>query len=309
MFDVPHHHVTFTVPQELRSLFYQNQKVLYDILFNSMWGTLLSFSKDPKSRLAADIGVISILHTWTQKLQYHPHLHCIVPDGGLQGCNWKHGTGKFLFDVKSLSSVFKGKFCDALKLLHKKGELKQQTPQNEYDFERFLTGLKRKKWVVNSKPGFNGKTSVLEYLGRYTHKIAISNYRLISLKDEVVTFSYRDRSAGDIKRIMSLPVKEFIVRFSRHVLPSRFVKIRHYGIFSTRNKGIKLPQVRASLGDSEVPKPEKLNAAEVLFVTQGIDVHQCKECKEGKMVVVKLIPSSRGSPHRLPTLDRALLYE
>ena len=299
LFDVPHHHVTFTVPRELRALFYINQSKLYNLLFKSMWDTLLSFSKDPQSRLEAEIGVISILHTWTQKLEYHPHLHCIVPDGGLTSHGWKTGTGKFLFLVKNLSNVFKGKFCDGLKVLYAKGELKNES-RNEYDFDRYLTSLKSKKWVVHSKPGFKGKESVLEYLGRYTHKIAISNYRLISLKGGEVTFSYRDRRAGDVKKVTSLPVSKFLHRFAQHILPRGFVKVRHYGLFSTRTKQAKLAQVRKALSLPVVPKPDKHSLSEVLLETMGIDINECQSCKQGRLVITKILPNSRGSPNRFP---------
>ncbi len=256
LFDVPHHHVTFTVPSELRALFRLNEKLLYNALFKSMWGTLSSFSKDKRSRLQAQTGVISILHTWTQKLEYHPHLHCIVPGGGLTAeGKWKEKSGRFLFSVEALSTVFKNKFCDELKRLKK--ELRLSYGLQQHNFWKFLRMLRKKKWVVNSKPGFRGKQSVLEYLGRYTHKIAISNYRLIKLSEGKVTFSYRDRAAGDIKKVMRLPVKEFLSRFKQHILPRGFVKIRHYGLFGTRVKKEKLARVRKGLGQPPEEKKDK----------------------------------------------------
>lgn len=299
LFDVPHHHVTFTIPSELRSLFYHNQKELYHLLFKSMWATLCSFSKDPRSRLQAEIGVISILHTWTQKLEYHPHLHCIVPSGGLSNGQWKYKHGKFLFSVKALSVVFKNKLCDAIKTMHNAGVIVNKQGLNPDEFAQFIAQVRNKKWVVNSKPGFAGRASVLEYLGRYTHKIAISNYRLVSLKDGRVTFTFRDRKAGDVKKVMSLTVEEFIQRFSWHILPKGFIKIRHYGLFSTRTKQTKLAMVRTSLGESQKPKPDKLTIAEVIFQTTGRNIHLCPCCKEGVMVVVKKIPPARGSPNAL----------
>lgn len=301
LFDVPYHHVTFTIPAELRGLFKMNKKVLYNVLFASMWGTLLSFSKDKRSRLQADIGVISILHSWTQKLQYHPHLHCIVPSGGLApDGKWKVKSGKFLFCVKSLSMVFKAKFCQALEKLYQQDKLQFNNHNNPNDFDQFIKHIKGKKWVVNSKPGFNGKQSVLEYLGRYTHRIAISNYRLLKLSDGRVTFSYRDRKAGDIKRVMSLPVKEFLYLFSQHILPRGFVKIRHYGIFSTRIKKEKLALVRTALNQPKQQKQKKLTLEEVILKTTGKDITLCACCKEGMMRVIKIIPPARGSPRKLP---------
>ena len=296
LFDVPHHHFTFTVPFELRDLFKLNEKLLYNVLFRSMWGTLSSFSKDKRSRLQAELGVISIQHTWTQKLEYHPHLHCIVPARGLTiDGKWKEKSGgKFLFSVEALSNVFKNKFCDELQRLREELRLSYGvTPEN---FSRFISQLKKKDWVVNSKWGFRGKESVLEYLGRYTHKIAISNYRLLKLSDGKIFFSYRDRAAGDIKRVMSLPVKEFLCRFKQHILPRGFVKIRHYGFFSTRVKKEKLARVSQALGQPRKERKKKGTLAEVILETTSENIHRCKSCKEGDMLVIKVLPPARGSP-------------
>ncbi len=300
LFDVPHYHVTFTVPAELRALFKLNEKLLYNVLFKSMWATLLSFSQDKRSRLQAEIGVISILHTWTQKLEYHPHLHCIVPGGGLTvDGKWKDKSGKFLFCVKSLSNVFKNKFCH--ELIQLKAELRLPDGITEANFWKFVRLLRKKKWVVNSKAGFNGKQSVLEYLGRYTHKIAISNYRLLKFSDGRVVFSYRDRTAGDVQKIMSLPVKDFLLRFKQHILPRGFVKIRrgghpHYGLFSTRVKKEKLARVREALGQAPQEEKQKLTLSEVILKTMQVDIHCCKSCQQGQMVVVRVLPPVRGSP-------------
>ncbi len=299
LFDVPHHHITFTVPAELRDLFRYNKKLLYNLLFYSMKQTLLSFAKDKRSRLMAEIGIISILHTWTQKLQYHPHLHCIVPSGGLTAeGKWKAKSSKYLFYVKNLSGVYKEKFCDALLILYQENQL--LIPSSGFvDFDAFVEDLKQKKWVVNSKPGFKGKSSVLEYLGRYTHKIAISNYRLIQLKDGAITFTYRDRNAGDVKRVMSLDVKTFLTRFVQHLLPYRFVKIRHYGIFSSRVKKTKLSQIRKSLSlEPEIKKEVALPDTAHKLCEE--DIRKCRHCKQGTMVIIKILPPLRGSPRKLP---------
>ncbi|WP_158526947.1 IS91 family transposase [Putridiphycobacter roseus] len=300
LFDVPYHHVTFTIPFELRAWFKMNEKELYNLLFKSMWATLLSFSKDKTSKLNAEIGVISILHTWTQKLEYHPHLHCIVPSGGLTASgNWKAKSGKFLFYVPNLSKVFRAKFCEGFKLLYKAKQLKTPKGFNPAEFKTFVNALFDKDWVVNSKPGFSGKASVLEYLGRYTHKIAISNYRLKSLENGCVKFSYRDRKKGDIKRSMKLPTDLFLKRFAQHILPKYFVKIRHYGIFSTRVKKQKLKLIRKALNQPTPPEKDKMTLAQVILETTGVDVTKCTSCKEGKMIVFKVIHPSRGSPRKL----------
>ena len=200
------------------------------------------------------------------------------------------------FLVKNLSTVFKNKFCDGLKTLRNARVLVSKIPFSKKKFAQFIAGLHQKQWVVNSKPGFAGKSSVLEYLGRYTHKIAISNYRLIHLEKGLVTFSYRDRKAGDVKKVMSLPVDEFIRRFSWHILPKGFIKIRHYGLFATRTKQVKLALVRKALGQAQSPKPKKLSIAEVILKTTGQNIDRCPVCQVGLMVMVKEIPPVRGSP-------------
>ncbi|NOQ71719.1 MAG: IS91 family transposase, partial [Crocinitomix sp.] len=244
--------------------------------------------------------VISILHTWTQKLEYHPHLHCIVPSGGLTASGeWKAKSGKFLFYVPNLSKVFKAKFCEGFKLLYNTQKLKTPTGFNPTEFKAFVNALFDKDWVVNSKPGFNGKAHVLEYLARYTHKIAISNYRLKSVENGLVNFTYRDRKKGDIKRLTKLPVVAFLQRFAQHILPKYFVKIRHYGIFSTRVKKQKLILIRKALNQTAPPKKDKMTLAQVVLETTGIDVTRCTSCNEGEMIVFKVIHPSRGSPRKL----------
>ena len=300
LFEAYYHHVTFTVPSELRSLFKWNKKELYNLLFTSMWGTLLSFSKDSRSSLEAEIGVISVLHTWTQKLEYHPHLHCIIPSGGLTSSgHWKSKSGKYLFHVKNLSLVFKNKFCDALEVLYRNGELNFKDSVSSDNFSVFINSLRKKKWVVNSKPGFKGKQSILEYLGRYTHKIAISNYRLIKLENGIVTFSYRDRKAGDVKRIIKLSVADFLGRYVQHILPRYFIKTRHYGIFGTRVKKEKLALIRKSLNQKQTDKPKRLTVNEVVLKTTGVDLRVCTTCKKGRMVVLEVTHPPRGSPRKL----------
>jgi hypothetical protein len=306
LFDTFYHHVTFTVPAELRVLFKWNKKLLYDVLFESMWATLLSFSKNPQSRLMAEIGVISILHTWTQKLEYHPHVHCMIPSGGLTSAgHWKPKSGKFLFHVGCLGTTFRKNFCKKLEELYKGNLLKFKQPISSDEFAIFVHSLRQKAWVVNSKPGFKGKSSILEYLGRYTHKIAISNYRLIKLENGIVTFNYRDRKAGDVKRIMKLEVSVFLRRFAQHFLPRYFVKIRHYGLFSTRVKKEKLALVRASIKEPIPTKKQKLTIQEVILKTTGVDVKTCPDCEQGKMQVIEIRPPPRGSPRRIFIEKRA----
>ena len=224
---VPYFHVVFTLPDTLNQLCLHKDKEVYNILFQSAWEVLNTFGWDHKW-LGAQTGMIAILHTWGQTLSLHPHLHCIVPGGGLtKHRKWKTAktNGKYLFSVKAMSKVFRGKFMDLLK-----ERLPQQmTPE-------LINELYRKDWVVFAKRPFSGPQSVVEYLGRYTHKIAISNHRIKNMEDGKVTFSYKDYRQGAVTKEMSLEPLEFIRRFAMHILPKGFVRIRHYGIPSSTSK-------------------------------------------------------------------------
>ena len=241
---VPYFHVVFTLPDLLNRLCLFQPKTMYDLLFTTAWSVMNSFGHDPKW-LGAQTGMISILHTWGQTMTLHPHLHCIVPGGGLtkQG-KWKgaKSEGKYLFNVKAMSKVFRGRFISALK---------EQLPE-QMD-KALITRLYKHKWVVYAKRPFGGPQSVVEYLGRYTHKIAISNHRITSHKDGKVTFSYKDYKHGSVKKEMPLDTHEFIRRFSLHILPKNFVRIRHFGILSSSAKEKSLPLVKEQLPDQLAP--------------------------------------------------------
>jgi len=222
---VPYFHVVFTLPDTLNTVALQYPKELYRILFKTAWQTLRQFSDNP-AHLGAKPGMIGVLHTWGQNLSLHPHLHCIVPSGGVTPSGyWKQSQskGKFLFDVKAMSKVFRAKFVAQLRK-----EL-PDLPQSLYD------ALFKKKWVVFAKRSFKTNKSVMEYLGRYTHKIAISNYRILDINKakRTVTFSLKNYKKGGAKTTQTLSSLEFIRRFSLHVLPRRFTRIRHYGILSS----------------------------------------------------------------------------
>ena len=224
---VPYFHAVFTLPDNLNTLCLHKAGEIYSLLFQTAWSVIKSFADDAKW-LGAKTGMIAILHTWGQTMSMHPHLHCIVPGGGLTGDNtWKSGknNGKFLFPVKAMSKVFKGRFVQALKKMLPK----------EIDRD-LLYRLYNKEWVVYAKRSFATPNHVIEYLGRYTHKIAISNHRILNITDTQVTFSYKDyRQAGE-KKTMTLDALEFVARFSLHILPKKFVRIRHYGILSSSSK-------------------------------------------------------------------------
>lgn len=230
---VPYFHVVFTLPQELnRHCLYCPVKV-YDALFASAWSVIRSFASDPK-HLGADTGMISVLHTWGQNLSLHPHLHCIIPGGGLTASGrWKNARskGKFLFPVKAMSSVFRARMV---------GVLRKEIPDQE---PGFFSGLFSKPWVVYAKRPFADPSSVIEYLGRYTHKIAINNHRLVSITEAGVCFRYKDYRDGSANKVMRLDSTEFIRRFAQHILPRGFVRIRHYGVLSSRRKAASVPGI------------------------------------------------------------------
>ena len=299
---VKYFHAVFTIPRELRVLVLYNKVELYKILINAAQQTLLDFGHDPRQNMMAKIGGISILHTWNQKLDFHPHVHMIIPAGGVNDKGqWVKSRGKdnFLFHVKALSIVFRGKFMEKLHKFFCSGNL--NFPPS-FDVNQYLD-LKKKLykvfWNVYAKQAFGGPDQVLEYLARYTHKIAISNYRILAVTDTHVTFRYADRQAKKT-RTRTVTGVEFIKLFSRHILPKGFVKIRHFGFLASRNKAKNLASARKSLGASCPPVKVKLSTRQFMILTQGKDPYQCPCCKKGEMVICTIIPAIRGSPLKIP---------
>jgi hypothetical protein len=307
---VKYFHGVFTVPSELRSLFRYNKKELYNLLFKCSWETIQAFSLDKRQKMEAKAGMISILHTWTQKMDYHPHVHCIIPSGGInKEGKWKSSKGKkdFMFSVRALSSKFQKKFLHHLVVLFKSGKL--QLPPNDRswnsaaNFYKTKQQLYLKKWVVYAKASFGGAEQVLEYLGRYTHRIAISNYRILKVTRTHVSFSYLDRKkkTTETQRVTGV---EFVLRFLQHVLPKGFTKIRHYGFLSSRSKGVDLPRIRKALKVKAPAPKKKLSSRELMIETQGKDPYWCPKCESGEMVVVKIMHGIRGSPMRFFAKDK-----
>ena len=278
---VPYFHVVFTLPDTLNRLCLYKTKLLYDLLFKTAWSIINSFGHDHKW-LGAQTGMISILHTWGQTMTLHPHLHCIVPGGGLtkQG-KWKHAKsdGKYLFNVKGMSTVFRGRFIAALK---------QQLPQQMT--KELIDALYKHNWVVYAKRPFTGPQSVIEYLGRYTHKIAISNHRIKNVEGDKVTFSYKDYKHGSVKKEMALDATEFIRRFSLHVLPKGFVRIRHYGICSSSAK-----QKSALIIKAQLPPAVQQCAPATKATPIAYNPKQCPCCKKETMETVMRF-NRRGPP-------------
>jgi predicted RNA-binding Zn-ribbon protein involved in translation (DUF1610 family) len=251
-------HVVFTVPHELNVLALDNPRMFYDLLFTASAQTLLKVARDPK-HLGAEIGVISILHTWGQNLLLHPHIHCAIPAGGLSPdhSRWIRPRYPFFLPVKVLSRVFRGKFLAGLQRLHRRQQLRCAGPAaalaDPKQFRRFLRQLHRQDWVVYAKPAFGGPKKVLRYLGRYTHRIAISNHRLLAFDGERVTFRWKDYAHGGKQRTMTLLGTEFLRRFFLHVLPKGFVRIRYFGFLANRFRAHSLPLCQQLLASDRPP--------------------------------------------------------
>lgn len=294
---VQYFHVVFTVPDILNPITLNNQKAVYDIFFRSASMTLNELARD-KKYLNAKIGFITVLHTWGQTLMYHPHIHCIVTGGGLSNDmkKWIHLRNDFLFPVKVMAALFRGKFLAYLKEKYKHGKLKICDDDN--DFILLLNKLYRKEWVVYSKPPFKRPETVFEYLARYTHRIAISNQRIIKLHEDKVYFKWRDYSDSNKEKVMALDALEFIRRFLLHVLPKGFVKIRHYGLLGNRNRKILLEQCRKILQVSYTNHKESTESWKLkLLRLTGIDLDCCPFCGKGKMVQIQeLLPIRCHSP-------------
>ena len=257
---VPYFHVVFTLPHELSALVLQNKRLLYDLLFRASAATGIEVARNPK-HLGADIGLLSVLHTWGQNLEHHPHVHCVVPAGGLarDGSRWISASSRFFLPVRVLSRVFRGKFIAGLKQLVVQGRLQfhgslQELAKPER-FRQFLRQLYSNEWVVYAKPPFGGAEHVLHYLARYTHRVAISNHRLVACKEDRVSFRWKDYAHGGKQKVMTVSTDEFLRRFLIHVLPKGLVRIRHSGLFANRRRAASLLRCRALL-DLIAPPPQ-----------------------------------------------------
>ena len=264
-----YYHVVFTLPQELNPLALHQSRVVYDALFASVWATLRQFGKTE----GVHLGMIAVLHTWGQNLSLHPHLHCIVPGGGIdEKGRWKQQlrSNKYLFSVKALSKVYRAKYVAQLR-------------EEGIDDKALLESLFQKEWVVYCKRPFGGPQQVIEYLGRYTHKVAISNHRLERVDEKEVTFRYKDYKADGATKLITLSNGEFVRRFAQHILPQRFVRIRHYGILSSTYKRGKLQAVQKAL---------KVVRREPVVKTA---LRRCPCCERGTLITIAVF-SQRGPP-------------
>ena len=302
---VPYFHLVFTLPHELNALAQGNPRAIYALLFETVSATLIEFGHNPRW-LGGDIAATLVLHTWGQTLSQHLHLHCLIAGGAL-GANgqWIRARRGFLFPVEALSPVFRGKFlaglsrafaCNMIRFAGSTAALAESRERT-----RFVNGLRAKPWVVYAKPCFAGPEQVLDYLGRYTHRAALTNNRLVDVSDTAVRFRYKDYAHGNRRKVMTLTPQEFIRRFLLHVLPPRFMRIRHYGLLAPRAKGKKLTAARAALGQPPPAAPAKAESVEQFWLrVAALDIHQCPYCKTGRMRVVGSIsrPKARAPPQR-----------
>ncbi len=269
---VPYVHVVFTLPHQLASLTLYNKRLMYSLLFRASAATLLEVAADPR-HLGADIGFLTVLHTWGQNLLAHPHVHCVIPAGGVSPDrrHWVHPRYRFFLPVRVLSRVFRGKFVAGLQHSFRNGERRfpdaLQSLAHEKVFRSFLRTLFRHQWVVYAKPPFGGPQHVLHYLARYTHRVAISNHRLVSFADGQVTFRWRDYAHGKKNRLMTLSSEEFLRRFLLHTLPRGFVRIRFFGFLAHRRRAELLPLCRRLLEDT--PHSTKRAFADTTLGTSG----------------------------------------
>lgn len=285
LLDCPYFHVVFTLPSELRSIIRDNQKLCYDLLFKASSQALKEIAKD-KKHLGADIGFIGVLHTWAQNLLDHPHIHYLVPGGGLRGEKWITAREDYFLNVEVMSKVFKGKVLELLETLFDENKL-GLTEDLEYlshfaNFKELLNKCSQKNFIVYCKKPFAGPEQVLNYLGQYTHRIAISNYRLVKVKDEKVYFKVRDKKKPGHSKITSLYVVDFMKRFLLHVLPKAYVRIRHYGLLGNRYKKVKIKLIRKLQGIvKDIKVTVSLDWKSFLKKEKGIDVDQCPKCLKG----------------------------
>jgi hypothetical protein len=300
---IPYFHCVFTLPHTLNPLAQGNPRLLYGLLFQTAAATLQTFGRDP-TWLGGELGITMVLHTWSQTLEHHIHVHCVVTGGALapEGDRWIPTKRRdFLFPVKALSRVFRGKYLTALQSAYAQDHLQfagATAPLGDArTFQRFLTPLWQQPWVVYAKPPFASAQHVLSYLGRYTHRVALSNDRLVALRAGQVVFRWHDRRRRNRPKVMTVAVEEFIRRFLLHVLPAGFLRIRHYGVLGNRCRTPKLATCRRLFAQPAPAMLPRESAAMVMRRLTGIDIERCPQCHQGRLVVI-----ATQQPRRLPGL-------
>src|SRR6267142_1231227 len=298
-------HVVFTLPRRLAPLVLQNKKILYDLLFRTTAETLLEVARNPL-RLGAEIGFFTVLHTWNQKIELHPHVHCVVPAGGLSPdhTRWVRSRDNYFLPKKVLRKIFRGKFVDALKQAFQNGQLNfhgdLQLLAQPKIFAAWLRPLFRQDWVVYLKRPFGGPEYVLQYLGRYTHRVAISNHRLVSLTDGQVTFRWRDSAHHNEQKLLPLSLNEFLCRFLLHILPQGFVRIRNFGFLANRKRATLLPLCFQLLGSAQQPQAEQHASS----VEDCPDLWRCPKCG-GPMKVIERLTAAEIQLRSPPRISSA----
>jgi hypothetical protein len=281
--DIDYYHLVFTCPTELNPLIYANQRELYSLFFHAAADTVMELSRNP-AHLGGPPGFISILHTWGSNLSYHPHVHMLCTGGGLDADrNWHQKKGGFFLPGKAMAALFRGKFLSGLKALHKAGNLTYEGEsaryRNQYEFQEMLNICYGKNWVTDIRESFAGAETVMHYLGRYTHRIAISNSRILRMDGETVTIKVKDYKNGGQWKELTLDGIEFVRRFLMHVPPRRFVRIRHYGLLSSRNKNRKITLCRNLLGCKRyISRLKDLDAPAIIKLLYNKDVCKCSSC-------------------------------
>ena len=292
LLQIPYFHVVLTLPHDLNPLAQGNPRLIYNLLFRAGAETLLSFGRD-RRHLGGTLGITALLHTWGQNLSQHIHLHCIVTGGALEQDDhrWIHGKPGFLFPVRALSSVFCAKYLDLLQRAYERDEVSLSSGTahlaDPAAWRNFLAQLRSRSWVVYCKRPMAGPEQVLDYLARYTHRVAISNHRLVALHEDKVTFRYRDYADGGRIRLMELSAQEFIRRFLLHVLPDNFCRIRHYGILANRNRTQRLALCRELLGQPEPETSAPESAADLMLRVVGVDIRRCPYCGRGNLQIIE----------------------
>jgi hypothetical protein len=292
---VEYFHVVFTLPHALNPLAQGNPRIIYTLLFRAVAATLTAFGRDPR-HLGGAVGGTAILHTWGQNLSQHLHLHCVVPGGALSqdGRRWIAAPPGFLFPVRALAKVFRAKYLAALQRAFTTSHLvfagSLTSLADPATFTAWLQELRQHDWVVYAKRPFAGPTQILEYLGRYTHRVAISNERLVSHADGVVRFRWKDYADGDRVKLMALEAEEFIRRFLLHIVPGGFVRIRHFGFLANRARRAKLARCRALLAPALAPPAAAIESVAALMLRlTGIDIERCPLCRQGRLRVTEIL--------------------
>jgi hypothetical protein len=313
---VPYFHLVFTLPNVLDPLALANPRVVYDLLLRSAAQTVLQVAANP-DRLGARTGILAVLHTWGQTLQFHPHVHCVVPGGGLSPdrTRWVCSRPDYFLPVPVLSPVFRGKFLSGLRAAYAAGRLRfadgpAHATAADARFEQLISAAVRTDWVVHARRPFGGPEVMLKYLARYTHRVAISNARLLDLEDGFVRFRYKDYAHGNRRRVMRLSAPEFVRRLLLHVLPRGFVRIRHSGLWSNRQRCEDLSLCRRLLDADAAPEPEPLEPRELSDSLAPVTpTRLCPNCGAGSMIVIEEFPPLRSALESIVQLAACVLLD